>query len=65
MKSAPRRTILVRRKYYDDGANFDAFVEIDDVFVGHANAARGNRLSDIFRLISAVNPIKGVLVTLK
>src|SRR5262249_32427142 len=53
-----------RRQHHDLGADARAIVELDDVLVGHSNAARGNALADGPRLVGAVDPVKGVLVAL-
>src|SRR5450830_503153 len=60
-----RRAALMRRQDYHDGAHLDPLVEVDDVLVGHTDAARGNRLTDIFRLVGAVDTIEGVLVAVE
>jgi hypothetical protein len=46
---------VLRFQHHYDGADADAIIEIDDVLVGHADAARGDRRADIFRLVGAVN----------
>src|SRR4029079_15730426 len=46
-----RRVILMRRKDDDHSAGLHPVVEIDDVLIGHADAAGRNRLTDILRLI--------------
>src|SRR5580704_11313938 len=49
----------------DDGrALLHPIKEIDDILVGHADAAGRYGLADIFRLVGAVDPIQGVLVAL-
>jgi hypothetical protein len=52
-----------RREDHDNCAHSDAIVEVDDVLVGHANAARGDGSADIFRLVGAVDPVLRVLAT--
>src|SRR6185437_173028 len=47
------------------GAGLDPLIEIDDVLVSHADAARGDRLADIFRLVGAVDAVERVLVALE
>ena len=42
------------------GADFDAIVEIDDVVIGHANAARRGRCADGMRLVGTVDAVLGV-----
>src|SRR5207237_7385855 len=59
---AERPIALFRRQYDYDSADLHATVEIDRVFIGHADAAGRDRLSDIFRLIGAVDAIERVLV---
>src|SRR6185437_8445321 len=60
-----RRVALVRCQHHHDGAGLDPLVQVDDVLVGHADAARGNRLADIFRLVGAVDAVERVLVALE
>src|SRR5580704_15756976 len=49
----------------DDGrALLHPIKEIDDILVGHADAAGRYGLADIFRLIGAVDAVQGVLVAL-
>jgi hypothetical protein len=52
---------MLRLQHHHNGADADAIIEIDDVFVGHADAARGDRRADIFRLVGAVDPEQRVL----
>jgi hypothetical protein len=49
------------REHNDNRAELDAIVEVDDVLVGHADAARGDGAADIFRLVGAVNTVLRVL----
>jgi hypothetical protein len=45
-----------RRSAHDHlGAGLDAVVELDDVDVAHADAARGRGLADLLRLVRAVD----------
>ncbi len=44
--------------------DLDPVVEVDHVLVGHADAARRDRLSDIFRLVGAVDAEQRVLAAL-
>ena len=42
------------------GADFGAIVEIDNVVIGHADAARRGRCADGMRLVGAVDAVLGV-----
>src|SRR5262249_29677744 len=53
-----------RREDDDDRAGLHPIHEIDDVLVGHADAARRDGMADIFRLVGAVDAVQGVLVAL-
>src|SRR6516164_2254345 len=57
-----RRVPLLRGQHHHHGAQLHALVEVDDVLVGHADAARGDRLANVFRLVGAVDAVEGVLV---
>ena len=52
---------MVGLKHHDYGSDLGAVVEVDHVFIGHADAARRNRFANIFRLVGAVNPEQRVL----
>ena len=58
------RVALALRQHDHRGAEFHAVVEVDHVLIGHADAARGDRRADVFRLVGAVNAVQRVLVAL-
>jgi len=58
------RVTLLRIKHHHDRALLGAAVEIDNILVGQADAARRDRCADIFRLVGAVNAEQGVAVAL-
>ena len=47
-----------------NGAHLDPVVEVDHVLIGHADAARRNRLADIFRLVRAMDTEQRVAAAL-
>src|SRR5262249_2224824 len=49
-------------KHDDGSALLHPAKEVDDVFIGHADAAGRYGLADIFRLVGAVDAIQRVLV---
>ena len=51
-----------RRQHHHRRAELDPVVEVDHVLVGHADAARGDRRADVFRLVGAVDAVQRVLV---
>src|SRR3954466_6142525 len=53
-----------RREDDDNRSRLHPAHEIDDVFVEHADAARRDGLTDIFRLVGAAATIQRVLVAL-
>jgi len=60
----PDPSSLPRREDDDGRALLHAIKEIDDILVGHADAAGRYGLANIFRLVGAVYAIQGVLVAL-
>ena len=54
----------MRREDNHHRARLHSFVEVDDVLVGHADAAGRNRLANVFGLVRSVNTVEGVLITL-
>src|ERR1700733_12063927 len=60
----PCPSTLTRREDDDGRALLHAIKEIDDILIGHANAAGRYGLADIFRLVGAVYTIQRVLVAL-
>ena len=50
-----RRVALARLDHDHRRAKLDAVVEVDDVLIGEADTARRDRMTDIFRLVGAVN----------
>ena len=62
--SRPRSRAPTWREDDDDCAWLHPIHEIDDVLVGHADAAGRDGLADIFRLVGAVDAVQGVLVAL-
>ena len=52
---------MVRLQHHHDGAQLHPVIEVDDVLIGHPDAAGGDRCADIFRLVGAVNPEQRVL----
>src|SRR4051812_13437879 len=59
------RVAVLGIEHDDDRADLDPGVEVDDVLIGHADAARGNRRADIFRLVGAVDAEHGVAAALE
>src|SRR5215471_3791520 len=57
----PAGAIITQSQHHHSRAHLHPAVEIDHVLVGHPDAARGNRLSDIFGLVGAVDAIQRVL----
>src|SRR5215207_4425753 len=60
----PRSRAPTWREDDDDCAWRHPIREIDDVLVGHADAAGRDGLADIFRLVGAMDAVQGVLVAL-
>src|SRR5262245_50292831 len=55
-------TMVTRLQHHHHSrAHFHPAVEIDHILIGHSDAARGNRASDVFRLIGAVDAIQRIL----
>src|SRR5262249_1503882 len=50
-----RRIALPRGQHHHRAAELDPAVEVDHVLIGEPDAAGGNRLADIFRLVGAVD----------
>jgi hypothetical protein len=48
-------------QHHHSRADLHPAVEIDHILIGHSNAARGNRTSDVFGLVGAVDAIQRVL----
>src|SRR5580704_11634804 len=63
-RGGPAPSTLTRREDDDGRALLHPTKEIDDILVGHADAARRYGLANIFRLVGAVDAIQGVLVAL-
>src|SRR5258708_9872203 len=61
-EAPPRLCVLIRREHDDGRTRLHPIEEIDDILVGHADAAGRYRLADIFRLVGAVDAVQGVLV---
>src|SRR5258708_3336338 len=61
---APALRAPARREDDDNRSRLHPAHEIDDVFVEHADAARRDGLTDIFRLVGAVDAVQRVLVAL-
>src|SRR5260370_30002462 len=55
------RITLTGRQRHDRGAELHPAVEVDHVLVGEPDAARRDRVADIFRLVGAVDPVQRVL----
>ena len=55
---------MLRLQHHHRRVRLDAIVEVDDVLVEHADAARRDRRADIFRLVGAVDAEQRILVTL-
>src|SRR5580765_4603150 len=53
-----------RREHDDDPAWLQPIHEIDDILVGHADAAGRDGMANVFRLIGAVDTVQRVLVAL-
>ena len=51
------------REHDDNCADPDPIVEVDDILIGHADAARRDGSADIFGLVGAVNTVPCVLAT--
>jgi len=51
------------REHDDNCADLDPIVEVDDVLIGHADAARRDGSANIFGLVGAVNTVPCVLAT--
>ncbi len=52
---------LAWRQHDDGRTQLRPRGEVDDIFVGHTDAAGRNGLADVFRLIGAVNAVQRVL----
>src|ERR1700721_2284956 len=63
-RGGPPPSTLTWREDDDGRALLHPIKEIDDILVGHADAAGRYGLTDIFRLVGAVDAIQGVLVAL-
>jgi hypothetical protein len=59
VKERSRTTVAWQHDH--DRADLYPAVEIDHILIGHANAARGNRTSDVFGLVGAMDAIQRVL----
>src|SRR5262245_17663872 len=59
--AAPGRVALLRRQHHDDRAHLHAAVEVDHILIGHADAAGGDGLPDIFGLVGAMDAEQRVL----
>src|SRR5262245_15184444 len=46
-----------------DRADLHPAVEIDRILIGHPDAARGNRMSNVFGLVGAMDAVQRVLAT--
>ena len=56
-------TMVTRSQHHHSRAHLHSAVEIDHILIGHPDATRGNRTSDVFGLVSAVDAIQRVLPT--
>jgi hypothetical protein len=50
-----------RSQHHHSRANLHPIVEIDHILIGYPDATRGNRTSDVFGLVGAVDAIQRVL----
>ncbi len=57
-----RGIALPERQHHDRRAELDPVVQVDDILVGHADAAGRNRRADVFRLVGAVDAVQRVPV---
>ena len=59
-----RRVAVTRRKHDDRRANLHTGEKVDDILIGHADAAGRDGMADVFRLVGAMDTVQRVLVAL-
>src|SRR5882757_5612964 len=57
-----RGVALPERQHHHRRAKLDPVVQVDDILIGHADAAGGDRRTDVFWLVGAVDAIERVFV---
>ena len=60
-RNGSRTMVAWQRRH--NSADLHPAVEIDRILIGYADAARGNRLSDVFGLVGAMDAVQRVLAT--
>jgi hypothetical protein len=58
-----RSRTMVAWQHHHNRADLHPAVEIDRILIGYADAARGNRLSNVFGLVGAMDAVQRVLAT--
>src|SRR5262245_20291924 len=57
----PARSLLLGSKHHHSRAGLHSAVEINHILIGQADATRRNRMSNILRLVRAVDAVQRVL----